>query len=221
MNGQAVKFEFKLDKGEFAKLTAKLRKLSGNHAGTYIARALNKTATSGRKTLAEKAQETHTVQKGGFNKDMRIKNATAGNLVAKIEAEGETLNVHYFKWRPNAGSKRGMRPVQNDIVKGGMKDRTLSGNGAFVIKVGRTKYNKKIGQTEKVMRKNRKTGQSEQATSSLAFARTGKSRTPVWVLKGPSVPGMLGSKRVWVPSRGEIESDLKKYMKQQINLLLK
>lgn len=221
MSGQAVKFEFRLDKGEFAALTAKLRKLSGSHAGTYIARALNKTATSGRKTLAEKAQETHTVQKGGFNKDMHIKNATAGNLVAKIEAEGETLNVHYFKWSPNGGSRRGMKPVQNDIVKGGMKDRSLNGNKAFVIKVGRVKYNKKTGQTEKVMKKNRKTGQSEQATASLVFARTGRSRTPIWVLKGPSVPGMLGSKRVWVPSRGEIESDLKKYMKQQINLLLK
>lgn len=214
-----IRFHYELDKGEFSALTAKLQELAGSKARTYIARALNKTATTARKKLAQKAQETHTVQIGGFNKDMNIDRANAGNLVATIKSNGETLNIHYFKWSPN-GSHKGGEPVKFDAVRSGLKDRGLNGNKAFVVKVGRTKYNKKTKKTEKVMRKDRKTGEMKQVMANLVFARTGRSRTPIWILKGPSAPGMLGSERVYGNLRPEIQSDLAKYISQQIEMLL-
>ena len=52
------------------------------------------------------------------------------------------------------------------------------------------------------------------------YYRKGKSRLPIEKVKSKSVPYMIGSNRVFVPTRSEIESDLKKYMQQQIKALL-
>lgn len=189
MSGQAIEFTYKLDEGEFAALTQKLQELAGNKARTHIARALNKTATTARKKLRDKTKATHTVKVGGFNKEMTIKKASAGDLTAIIRATGDTLNVHYFKWSPSGGNKKGSRPVRVDVVKSGLKDLGLNGNKAF-------------------------------SRGNLVFARQGRERLPIQILKGPSVPGMVKSDRVWTPTRPEIESDLKKYMEQQIAQLV-
>lgn len=196
MSGQTIDFEFKLDEGEFAKLKQKLNELSGGKANKYIARALNKTVTSARVKLAGKAQESYTVKSGGFKKDARIKNATAGHLVAYINSQGNTLNVHYFKWSRNGGS----HGVKIDVVKSGLKEMHLNGNKAFVV------------------RQAKRSGGS----ANLVFARPGKERLPIYIMKSKSVPYMLGNdERVWTPTRPQIESDLRKYMEQQIAFLLK
>lgn len=184
----SVEFTFELDKGEFAVITAKLRELAGNKARTYIARALNKTATSARQKLASKAQASYTVKTGGFKKDMQIKRATAGDLEAIIRSHGDTLDFPKFKWsHPKSG-------VKIDVVRSGLKSVHKNGNTAFY---GKGKLN------------------------GLAYVRRGQSRLPIEKLKSKSVPYMLGSEpRVWGPTRPQIESDLKKYMNQQIKALL-
>ena len=216
-DGQMITFSWELDESDFAAITAKLRELAGTKANTYIARALNKTATSARLKLARKAQSSYTVKTGGFNKEMQIDKATSGNLVATIHSEGNTLHVNKFRWSPNGGS----HGVEIDVVKGGLKELHLGRNKAFVLKVGRTKYNKETKRKEKVMRKNKTTGEMEQSMASIVFARPGLSRLPIYVMKSKSVPYMLGSEnRVWGPTKPQIESDLQKYMKQQIAALL-
>ncbi len=215
-DGQMITFSWELDESDFAALTAKLRELAGTKANTYIARALNKTATSARVKLGDKAQASYTVKSGGFKKDMQIDKASGGNLVATIRSYGDTLDVPKFKWSP--GGKSG---VKIDVVRSSLKSIKLNGNKSFVMKVGRVERDKKTGEKRKVMRKNRTTGQEEQAMTNLVFARVGKSRLPIWKMKSKSVPYMLGSEnRVWGPTKPQIESDLQKYMKQQIAALL-
>lgn len=213
---QTITFSYELDQGDFAAITAKLRELAGNKANTYIARALNKTATSARVKLGNKAQASYTVKSGGFKEDMQIDKATAGNLVATIRSYGDTLDVPKFSWSP--GGKSG---VKIDVVRSGLKNITLNGNKSFVMKVGRVERDKKTGKKIPKMRKNRVTGEKTQVMANLVFARVGKSRLPIWKMKSKSVPYMLGSEnRVWGPTRPQIESDLKKYMQQQIKALV-
>lgn len=192
MSGQAIDFEFKLDEGEFAKLKQKLNELSGGKANKYIARALNKTATSARLALAGKAQEAYTVKLGGFRKDAQIKNATAGHLVAYIKSQGKPLDVIRFKTAKNT-------------KKAGAKAQIIT--------------NGKLKQIHKDEPKSFKaTGKG----NGQIFFRAGKPRLPIMKVKSKSVPYMLGNdERVWSPTRPQIESDLKKYIEQQIAFLLK
>lgn len=185
---QEITFHYELDQGDFATLTMKLRELAGNKTNTYIARALNKTATSARVKLGNKARASYTVKKGGFNKDMQIDKASAGNLVAVIHSEGSTLDVPKFKWsHPKSG-------VKIDVVRSGLKPMGKYGNKAFY---GLGRLNGQV------------------------YVRKGRDRHPIEKLKSKSVPYMLGSdNRVWGPTSPQIESDLKKYMEQQIKALL-
>ena len=187
-DGQMITFSWELNEGDFAALTAKLRELAGTKANTYIARALNKTATSGRVKLGDKAQASYTVKSGGFKKDMQIDKATAGNTVAIIHSEGNTLDVPKFKWtHPKSG-------VKIDVVRSSLKPMHKYGNTAFH---GKKKLNGQV------------------------YVRKGEARLPIEKLKTKSVPYMIGSdNRVWGPIRPQIESDLQKYMKQQIAALL-
>lgn len=187
-DGQMITFSWELDNGDFATLTAKLQELAGSKANMYIARALNKTATSARVKLGNKVRASYTVKSGGFKKDMQIDKATAGNLVAIIHSDGNTLDVPKFKWsHPQSG-------VKIDVVRSGLKPMRKYGNTAFY---GRGKLNGQV------------------------YVRKGKARFPLEKLKSKSVPYMIGSdNRVWGPTRPEIESDLQKYMKQQIAALL-
>lgn len=126
--GQLINFTYKLDEGDFARLSQKLQELAGDKARTYIARALNKTATSARVKLAQKAQASYTVKSGGFKKDMQIDKASAGNLVATIRSSGNTLEVKKFHYStPQTG-------VKIDVVRSGLKPIIKYGNKAFVGK---------------------------------------------------------------------------------------
>ena len=119
-------FTWELEQGSFAALTQKLYELAGNKARVYIARALNKTATSARVKLAAKAQASYTVKTGGFKKDLRLTPANAGNLVAILQSNGNTLDVPKFHWsHPKSG-------VKIDVVRSGLKPLGKYGNKAFV-----------------------------------------------------------------------------------------
>lgn len=188
MNGGQINVTYGLDPADWSALVLKLNELAGNKTRTYIARALNKTATSARVKLGNRAQASYTVKSGGFKKDMQIERANAGNLVATIKSHGDTLNVPRFKWsHPKSG-------VKIDVVRSGLKPMGKYGNTAFY---GKGKLNGQV------------------------FVRKGKDRHPIEKLKSKSVPYMIGSEnRVYGPLKSEIQSDLNKYMNQQIKLLL-
>lgn len=212
-SGNAVGFVFKLDKGEFAKLTQRLNELSGDKAGKYVARALNKTAVSARVVLVKTAQESYTVKQAGFASSMGLKRATSGNLQATLHSEGSPLSMKSFRYsfkRPN--------PARADIVNTGLKDVTKYGNKAFV---GKGAANGHI-----YVRTGKPAKMQKHMKRSKFKATTGKdiaaSREALEKLFSKSIPYMIGSnERVWSPTRPKIESDLKKYMEQQIAFLLK
>ena len=213
MSGQ-IEFTFELDQGEFAAITAKLQELAGNKARTYIARALNKTAITARNKLAKKARESYSVKSRGFKSDMQIKKASAGDLTAIIRSHGDTLAIPQFKYsfsRPN--------PAKVDIVKSGLKPIIKYGNKAFLGQ-GRLSGGKHV-----FVRTGNAAKRYNGINRSDYKARTGRniaaSREGLEKIKGKSVPYMLGSRnRVWEPTRPQIESDLKKYMNQQIKALI-
>ena len=211
---QGVKFSYELEKGSYAALTAKLREVAGTKANTYIARALNKTATSARVKLGNKAREAYTVKSRGFKSDMQIKKANAGNLVAEIKSHGDTLSIRDFKnsfSRPN--------PAKVDIVKSGLKPIYKYGNKAFVG------YGRLSGGKHVFVRTGQPAKRYKGVASNRYRSKTGKgvpkSREALEKIKGKSVPYMLGSEnRVWGPMRPQIGSDLEKYMRQQIKALI-
>lgn len=109
---------------------AAVEKKLGNLASksrTVIARGLNKTAKSARKRLAEKAQETYTAKKVHFNSHMKLKSATAGNLVAELDANGKPLSITGFSHR--APKREGGKA--QILAAGSMKAITMSGIKSF------------------------------------------------------------------------------------------
>ena len=128
MSGQMVNFTFTVDEADYAQIMQKLNDLAGDKARVYMARALNKTATSARVKLAQKAQQSYTVKTAGFKKDMQIDKASSGNLVAVIHSDGNTLEVKKFHYSaPKSG-------VKIDVVRTGLKPITKYGNKAFIGK---------------------------------------------------------------------------------------
>ena len=188
-----IEFSYELEKSTYDALVKKLEELAGNKARTYIARALNKTAVTARVKLAAKAQASYTVKKAGFNSDMKIKNASAGNLVAEIRSQGNTLDISRFHWSNSRSSG-----VKVDVVRSGLKPLTKYGNKAFVGG-----------------------GILKGKSSAKVYVRQSPARLPIEKLKSKSVPYMLGSEnRVWGPMRPQIQSDLEHYMRQQIAMLV-
>lgn len=93
-------------------------------APKVIAKALNKTAKQARKKLAVKAQETYTVKTAKFNKNMQIKNASAGSLEAVIKSQGKPLKL--MNYRVAAGLEMTRAKVLKssglkNLIKGNIK----------------------------------------------------------------------------------------------------
>lgn len=100
-------------------------------APQVIAKGLNQTAKQARKRLAEKAQQAYTVKTGKFNKNMKIKNATAGNLEAEIRSQGKPMNITNFKYSaPASGAKSQI------VASGGLKQLIMGNIKAFKGKNG-------------------------------------------------------------------------------------
>ena len=94
-------------------------------APQVIARGLNQTAKDARKRLADKAREAYTVKTAKFNSSMKIKNATAGNLVAIIRSAGSPLSLTSFSHRASRRSTASAQVVRGGgfkpLDKGGIK----------------------------------------------------------------------------------------------------
>ena len=121
-----IKFEF--DEVTVKSVEKKLGRTK-SEAPKALKNALNATAKDARKDLAHKAQETYAVKIGGFNKQMKIKPATAGNLVAVIETRGEHLEFKYFSVQGGHGPHGS--PLTVLINKHHGRKTFGSGSGAF------------------------------------------------------------------------------------------
>jgi len=190
----AIRFHHDLEDESFRELTDRLRELAGSKTETYVARALNKTATSARQRLSVQTRLAYTIKAGAFKSDMKITKASADKLEAEISSEGAPESLKDFKHRFSRPS-----PAKVDIIRTGLKAVRKYDNKAFV---GTGKANGHI------------------------YVRTGKKqsgnskRDAIEKLFSKSVPYMIGSDRVYGEQKPLIEADLKKFMDQQIRLLI-
>lgn len=168
-----------------------------DQARPALKKALNATARDARKLLANKAQETYAIKIGGFNKNAKIQNATNGKLFATIRVSGAANELKSFKVSPASYKTGANRP---DIIKGkvlqasGLKNLEKGGIKAFVVKFA-------SGHT-------------------TVAERTGAKRLPIKVLYSPSIPSMIGSKRVYEVLRPEIGEMLQREISKQITKTL-
>ena len=115
---------YQVDQASLQRVQRKLGTMQSK-APIVISRALNKTAVSARQRLATRAQAAYTVKSGGFKKDMQIKKASSGNLVAEIRSQGRPLKITKFKYSaPQSGAKA-------DITKSGLKALVMGNIKAF------------------------------------------------------------------------------------------
>ena len=157
-----------------------LRKLQGlgKEAPKAIRTAVNDTAVSARKLLAQQAQQQYTVKIGGFNKHAKIKKATLSKLAATISVHGAPMTQpRYHTTAPKSG-------VKTEVIKGaGLKELVNSaGNKAFKAKVATGDKNVKG------------TADKKDKTTTIILQRTGKARTGYGALHsahGPSVAKMI------------------------------
>lgn len=184
-----------------AKTLAQVEKKLGalkSEAPKALKNAINATAKQARKELATKAQETYVVKSGRFNKAMKIKNATQGNLEATIKATGAPLELKDFKVSPASVKTGASRP---SMVKGkvlaanGMKNLQKGGIKAFVTKFA-----------------------SGHAT--VAQRQSG-ARLPIKTLYSNSIPKMLGNERkVYGIVKPNIERNLQENINKQVRKIL-
>ena len=184
-----------------AKTLAQVEKKLGalkSEAPKALKNAINATAKQARKELATKAQETYVVKSGRFNKAMKIKNATQGNLEATIKATGAPLELKDFKVSPASVKTGASRP---SMVKGkvlaanGMKNLQKGGIKAFVTKFA-----------------------SGHAT---VAQRQSDARLPIKTLYSNSIPKMLGNERkVYGIVKPNIERNLQENINKQVRKIL-
>lgn len=168
----------------------------GQNAPRVISRALNKTAVSARVRLKNRAQAAYTVKSGKFNKNMNIKKASYGYLCAEIRSEGSPLSIDNFK------VSKGKRNIRAQIVAGGGLKTLKKGNISAFVGVTKNETAKDL--------------------NGKIYQRVGKSRYSIKKLSSNSIPVMIGSEeRVYGVEKDNIQSDLNKYVSQQIAILIK
>lgn len=174
-----------------------------------LSRAINETATSTRKSIAQKARGTYTVKTTAFNKSMKIEKATKKNIQAVIYSEGKPMALYGFKMRKNMGTTAAKAQVLNPghLKEISLKDGADNGKElkAFVQKMKTTGH---IGifRRKSVEEKRKK-------------AKT--PRNAIKQLYGPSIPQMLGNKeRVYEKVRPLIAEELRKNLEKHILVMM-
>lgn len=160
-----------------------------------LKRALNQTAKQARKDLVVEAKKKYAIKTSGFNKAMRIKNATSSKLEATIKATGKVMGLKDFKVSPPTMRTGVNRP---DIVK------------AKVLKLGEMK-SLEMG--------NLKAFVTKFSNGHVAVAqRKGEKRLPIRTFLTNSIPVILKSeRRVY----GIVRPHIKKNLKENVNLQVK
>ena len=97
-------------------------------APTALKNAINATAKDARTDLWAKANATYTIKKGGFNKDMKLTPANAGNLEAILLTRGAPIEMIKFRVTDRKGTPR------VEILRGQVKS---MGDRSFVNNVAK------------------------------------------------------------------------------------
>lgn len=184
-----------INQRELNRIDQKLAQI-GKKTPVVVSRALNKTAVSARVRLKNRAQAAYTVKSGKFNKNMNIKKASYGYLCAEIRSEGSPLSIDNFK------VSKGKRNIRAQIVAGGGLKTLKKGNISAFVGVTKNETAKDL--------------------NGKIYQRVGKSRYSIKKLSSNSIPVMIGSEeRVYGVEKDNIQSDLNKYVSQQIAILIK
>ena len=112
----AGEVSFELDQITVANIEARLGALKAK-APTALKNALNATAKDARTDLWAKANATYTIKKGGFNKDMKLKPANAGNLEATLLTRGAPIEMIKFRIKGQY-AKEATTDVRMEILRG-------------------------------------------------------------------------------------------------------
>lgn len=199
--------EVTIDRGSLRTIERKLGDME-NRAPTVLKNAINQTARQARKRLGAEAQKTYTVKNAGFNRAMKIKNATASEPEAIINAKGEPIPLKNFKI-----SKAGGVAKAQVLKSGTLKPLQIAGLKAFVNNVA------KKGQVRK--RDTQKGQKGTQVTHVAVAQRKGAARLPIKTFYGNSVPMMIGNeKRVYGIVKPEIEKMVQENVEKQIRKVL-
>ena len=161
--GGGGELHFEFDQVTVNAIEKKLGRMK-SEAPKVLKNALNQTAKDARTELWAKANETYTVKKGGFNKDMKLKPANTGNLMAILQTRGAPIEMIKFKVRGRKGTptveilkgqarSMGSRSFVNNIAHGGKHIAVAKYIGG---KDSRLKIEKKFSVSSPVMIGNKK-----------------------------------------------------------------
>lgn len=177
-------------------------------APRVIKNAVNQTARQARRELAEEAQKTYTVKKGGFYKAMRIRSASVGDLEAVISAAGSPLPLIDFRVSTAGGQvrvqvrkDRSLKPLEKDGIK------------AFV---------NNIAERGQVRRRDTRKGRKGSAVRHMAIAqREGSERLHIQEKFSNSIPVMIGNEdTVYGVVEPHIQEMLQTYIDKEIDKIL-
>ena len=149
----------------------------GDKSTDVVKKAINLTAKSARKDLEREAKNRYVIKTGGFNRSMKIKSATKGNLVATISSQGKALEIKDFRVSPASYTTGSSRPIvtKGKVLKSSkMKNLEKDNVKAFVAKF-------KSGHVAVV---ERVPGKRMKSNPQKEFLRK---------LLSPSIPSMLGN----------------------------
>lgn len=156
-----------------------------------LKQAINATAKKTLPMTGEHAQKTYDVKKEAFNKgkgkyaDVKIKNASNSRLEAQILFSGHKLELIQYKTNP-AGAVDPRNPpdmVRGHVLKSnGLKPIIKNGQKGFIVKY--------------------KSGHITVA------ARNDKKRLPIKTIYSPSIPQIVGSKKLLSSIKNEVSEIL-------------
>ncbi len=188
--------------------------------------AVNDTAKSTKKSMLEEVQKKYLVKDSGFNKSVRIENATSRNLQATIFSEGRPIPLYKFRVKKN----RGITAAQGQVLTSGMlKELTLKGgetNGkdlkAFVQKMKNGHYGvfRRLGKDERNrirgrLDEERRKGENGNKNTIEKLGKKFKKRY-IKQLYSLSAPQMIESKKVYPIVRDTIITELRISMEKHI-----
>lgn len=174
-------------------------------APNVLKTAINATARQSRRELSTKAKKTYAVKLSGFNKSMKMKDATIGKMEAVIKTRGKAMELGQFRaspFRVTNGADRPKVMKGKVITERQMKELVNDDIKAFVVKF-RSGH---VAVVERVPGKKMKSNPKKE------FLRK---------LLSPSIPQMVGNeKEVYGEMRPKIDQLLQENISRQIDRIL-
>lgn len=196
--------ELTYDRNMLAKIERKLGRMK-SEAPKVLKNTINRTAKQARKELASEAQKTYTIKNGGFNKAMKLKAASTGNLEATIKARGAPIPLKDFRI-----SKAGGKVRAQVLKSGSLKPLEKGGIKAFINNVA-----------QKGSKDTKKEKAGTVVKHKAIAQRLTEKRLGIEEKFSNSIPIMLGNeKRVYGVVEPHIQENLKRNIEAQVRKIL-